>query len=409
MMPSTTDFPTIADIQAAAARIRGQVQLTPCLPSHTLSSLVGTDVVLKFENLQFTASFKERGALNKILSLSEADRARGFATVSAGNHAQGLAYHARRLGHSATILMPETTPVTKVRNVEAFGARVILTGQTFADAAAVLPELAQRDNLIIVHPFDDPAIVAGQGTIGLEMLAVDPDLDTLVIPVGGGGLSSGIAIAAKALKPAIRIVGVQSELYPGLGIAQGRYAGPLRGGPSVAEGIAVKEPGGLTRAILGSLMDDFIAVPEAAIEDAVALLIEVEKTVVEGAGAAGIAAMLHAPERFAGQRCGVVLCGGNIDTRALVTVLQRHLVRAGLFVRLCVTAADSAGSLGRITTIIGRCGGNILELRHERAFGGAFAKQTTVEIDVELRDAADKDKILTALGESGFDVFVETH
>ncbi len=402
-------MPTLADIEAAAARIKGQVQVTPCLPSLTLSQLAGTDLSLKFENLQFTASFKERGALNKILSLSEEDRKRGFATVSAGNHAQGLAYHARRLGYRATILMPETTPVTKVRNVAAFGAEVILTGQTFADAAAMLPEVAARENLIIVHPFDDPAIVAGQGTIGLEMLAADPSLDTLVIPVGGGGLASGIAIAAKALKPGIRIVGVQSELYPGVALATGRLAGTLKGGPSVAEGIAVKEPGALTRAILAQLMDEMVIVPEPRIEDAVALLIEVEKTVVEGAGAAGFAAMLHRPEVFKGQRCGVVLCGGNIDTRALVTVLQRHLVRSGLFVRLGVTAADSAGSLGRVATIIGKRGGNILELRHERAFGGAYAKETTIEIDIELRDAGDRAGIITALEEAGFAVSVETH
>lgn len=404
----TDAFPVLADIEAAAARIRGQVQLTPFLPSLTLSQLAGTPVSLKFENLQFTASFKERGALNKILSLDEDERRRGFATVSAGNHAQGLAYHARRLGYRATILMPETTPVTKVRNVAAFGAEVILTGQTFADAAAVLPEVAAREGLIIVHPFDDPAIVAGQGTIGLEILGVDPDIDTLVVPVGGGGLCSGIAIAAKALKPSIRIVGVQSELYPGLALATGRTQGVLCGGPSVAEGIAVKEPGRLTSAILGTLMDEMVVVPEPVIEDAVALLIEVEKTVVEGAGAAGFAAMLHRPALFAGQRCGVVLCGGNIDTRALVTVLQRHLVRSGLFVRLSVTAADSAGSLGRVATIIGRSGGNILELRHERAFGGAYAKETTIEIDIELRDAADRDPIIAALQDAGFAVGVET-
>ena len=400
--------PTLADIEAAAARIKGQVQLTPCMPSLTLSRFIGTDIVLKFENLQFTASFKERGALNKILSLSEAERARGFATVSAGNHAQGLAYHAQRLGYRATILMPETTPVTKVRNVAAFGAQVILTGQTFADAAASLPEIAARDNLVIVHPFDDPAIVAGQGTIGIEMLAADPLLETLVVPIGGGGLCSGIAIAAKALKPSIRVIGVQSELYPGMALATGHASAPFRGGPSVAEGIAVKQPGALTSAILRTLIDDIVVVPEAPIEDAIALLIEIEKTVVEGAGAAGIAAMLHRPDLFKGQRCGVVLCGGNIDTRALVTVLQRHLVRSGLFVRLGITATDTAGSLGRVATIIGQRGGNILELRHERAFGSKYAKETTIEIDIELRDAGDRDPLITALEEAGFAVRIES-
>ena len=397
-------FPTLSDIRVAAERIRGQVQETPCLPSQTLSGVTGAEVWLKFENLQFTASFKERGALNKILSLDENARAAGFATVSAGNHAQGLAWHAKRLGCRAVILMPETAPVSKVKAVERFGARVVLMGATFADAAAALPELARAEGLTIVHPFDDFEIVAGQGTVGLEMLAAAPELDTLVIPVGGGGLASGIALAAKALKPSIRIVGVQSELYSGMAQALGHAAEARIGGPSVAEGIAVKEPGALTRAILAAHMDALVTVPEALIEDAVALLIEIEKTVVEGAGAAGIAAMLHRPELFEGRKCGVVLCGGNIDTRALVSVLQRHLVRNGLFIRLGVTAADSAGSLGRIASIIGRRGGNILELRHERAFGGAFAKETTIEIDIELREKADRSAVIDALEQAGFGV-----
>ncbi len=397
-------IPTLETIRHAAVRIMGQIVETPCLTSQTLSRLTGAAVTLKFENLQFTASFKERGALNKILSLPESERRRGFATVSAGNHAQALAYHAQRLGYRATILMPVTAPITKVRNVEAFGATVVLHGETFADAAAMLPALAARNNAVIVHPFDDAEVVAGQGTCGLEMLASHPDIDTLVIPIGGGGLASGIAIAARALKPGIRIIGVESELYNGMAIATGRSVGAVRGGPSVAEGIAVKEPGLLTRAILSTHLDELVVVPETRIEDAIAVLIEIEKTVAEGAGAAGLAAMLHRPALFHGRHCGVVICGGNIDTRALVTVLQRHLVRSGLFIRLSITASDTAGALGHVATIIGQKGGNILELRHERAFAHAYAKQTAIEIDIELREQGDRAVIIGALEAAGFRV-----
>ncbi len=379
-------LPTLADIHAAEERIRPTIPPTPFLQSRTLSEMFGCELWLKFENLNFTASFKERGALNKLLLLTPEERKKGVVAVSAGNHALALAYHARRVGVKATIVMPVTAPVVKASGARDFGAEVILHGKTFADAAELLPGLIAERGLILAHPFDDPAIVAGQGTAGLEMLSAVPELDTVVVPVGGGGLIGGIATAAKAIKPSIRIVGVQTELYSGMAGVLGAARSPVAGGPSVAEGIAVKEPGRLTREIVRAKVDEMLVVPESAIEDAVALLLEIEKTLTEGAGAAGVAAIKARPELFKGRKVGAVLCGGNIDLQLLVSVLHRSLARRGRLVRLTVTTLDAAGELAEITSIIARHGGNIVEVWHDRIFASPFAKTTAIDIEFELQN-----------------------
>ncbi|MDQ3481853.1 MAG: threonine ammonia-lyase, partial [Pseudomonadota bacterium] len=320
--------PTIDDIRAAAKRIEGSLVRTPMLKSRTLSELIGAEVWLKYENLQFTSAYKERGALNKLLQLSDEERSRGVITASAGNHAQAVAYHARLLGIPATIVMPEPTPTVKVSQTKGHGAKVILFGAMFDDAYAKARELEQEQGMVFVHPFDDPDVIAGQGTLALEMLEVAPDLDTFCIPIGGGGLMSGIAIAARALKPDVTLFGAEAELYPSMKCAIEGCKLPL-GGDTLAEGIAVKEPGELTSRILRELIDEVLLVPERDLEHAVALLVGIEKSVVEGAGAAGLAAMLADPARFAGRKVATVLCGGNIDTHLLANVLVRELVRTG--------------------------------------------------------------------------------
>src|SRR3954467_15456251 len=344
--------PTIDDIRAAARRISGAVEQTPCVHSRTLSRLVGAQVFLKFENLQFTASFKERGALNKLLSLGEAERRRGVIAMSAGNHAQAVAYHAARLGVPATIVMPRGSPNTKIKNTQVHGATVVLEGENLFEAGKHARELAARGNLVFVHPYEDRLIIAGQGTVGLEMLAAVPDLDMLVVPVGGGGLISGIATAARALKPSIRILGVESRNYPSM---HQRLAGiPVEcGGDTIAEGIAVKDVGATAFSIIQSLVEGVLVVEEETIERAVVALIEIEKTVAEGAGAAGLAALLQHPARFAGRRVGILISGGNIDSRVLASVLMRSLAREGKLVRLRVVMPDVAGSLAKVTTLIG--------------------------------------------------------
>ncbi|SHO67375.1 threonine dehydratase [Pseudoxanthobacter soli DSM 19599] len=382
-------LPTLDDVRAAAARIEGSIARTPFLQSRTLSKVLGATVWLKFENLQFTASFKERGALNKLLTLSADERSRGVIAASAGNHAQGVAYHAARTGVAATIVMPLTTPNVKVERVREHGARVILHGATFAEAAAEMHRRAEAEGLTVVHPFDDPAVIAGQGTATLEMLEAEPAIDTLAIPIGGGGLIAGAALVARALKPDIRIVGVQSAIFPGMARAAGQFDGAAASGSSVAEGIAVSDPGQITRRIVASHVDHIAVVGEDAIEEAVALLLGVEKTLCEGAGAAGIAAMTARPELFAGRTVGVILSGGNIDTRVLVTVLQRHLTRVGRMVRIRAELPDNPGSLARLTTIVAAHGGNIYELRHERFAATSRAKESAVSVDIELRDPAD--------------------
>jgi threonine dehydratase len=395
--------PTIDDIRAAAKRIEGAVVRTPMLMSRTLSEVIGAEVWLKFENLQFTSAYKERGALNKLLQLSEEERARGVIAASAGNHSQAVAYHAKRLGIPATIVMPEPTPTVKVTQTESHGATVVLYGDMFDDAYAKARELAMEKGFVFVHPFDDPQIIAGAGTVALEMLEDAPDLDTLVVPIGGGGLMSGVSIAARAVKPDIELIGVEAELYPSMKCAIQGCNLPL-GGDTLAEGIAVKHPGELTSQILKDHVNDVVLVAERDIEQAVAMLVSVEKTVVEGAGSAGLAAMLADKARYKGKKVGTLLCGGNIDIHLLANVLVRDLDRQGRIARLRVAAQDQPGALARITDQFHEAGVNIIEIRHSRIFTALPAKDTVIEVECEARDAAAIDKVESMLESAGFRV-----
>ena len=393
---------TLDDVKAAARCIAGAVERTPCLRSRTLSGLTGAEVWLKFENLQFTASFKERGALNKLLQLSPAER-RGVIAMSAGNHAQGVAWHAARLGLRAVIVMPRGTPNTKVRSTRVHGAELILEGDTLADAARHAREVQAREGLTFIHPYDDPAIIAGQGTVALEMLEQAPDLEVLVVPVGGGGLVAGMAVAAKALKPGIEVLGVESKLW--CAVHQNLAGVPVSvGGDTIAEGMAVKDSGALPLQLLQELKIEILLVEEETIERAIVALIEIEKTVAEGAGAAGLATLLQYPERFAGKRVGVVLAGGNIDTRVLSAVLMRGLVRDGRLVRLRVVMPDIAGNLARVATLIGAAGGNIVEVQHQRVFGTASVRSPEVEFVIETRDREHAEAIVARLEDNGVKV-----
>jgi threonine dehydratase len=393
---------TIDDVRAAAKAIHGAVERTPTRHSDTLSRIVGADVHLKFENLQYTASFKERGALNKLLSLTDEQKARGVVAMSAGNHAQGVAYHAGRLGIPATIVMPEGTPFTKVRHTKNFGAVVILEGATLTESFARAREIERTENLTLVHPFDDPMIIAGQGTVALEMLADAEDpLDTLVVPIGGGGLISGIAIAAKAINPAIEIYGVQTRAYPSMYDVIKRANLPSAG-QTIAEGIAVKEPGELTRVIIAEHVKDILLVDEARIEQAIADLLEIEKTVVEGAAAAAYAAVLANPDVFKGRKVGIVLSGGNIDMRLLSNVILRELSREGRIMSLEIMIEDRPGLLARIATVVGDAGGNILEVSHNRMMTDAPVKSAYLGMVVEARDSGHAEEIRNALKSAGF-------
>ncbi|HEX6317807.1 MAG TPA: threonine ammonia-lyase [Burkholderiales bacterium] len=389
---------TLDDIRAAAGRIAGAVEQTPLVRSRTLSQLTGAQVFLKFENLQFTASFKERGALNKLLSLSAEERARGVIAMSAGNHAQAVAYHAARLGIPATIVMPKGSPNTKIKNTQVHGAAVVLEGENLFEAGKHARALAARDNLVFVHPYEDPLIIAGQGTCGLEMLAAAPELDVLVVPVGGGGLISGIATAAKALKNEILVYGVETKNYPSMHQRLNNL--PVEcGGDTIAEGIAVKDVGATALEIIRRLVEEVLVVEEETIERAVVALIEIEKTVAEGAGAAGLAALLEHPGHFTGKRVGILVSGGNIDSRVLASVLMRGLVRDGRLVRLRVTMPDVSGSLAKVATAIAEAGGNIVEIQHQRIFGTSSVRSPEVEFLVETRDRAHTDALVRALQE----------
>jgi threonine dehydratase len=392
---------TVDDVRAAAAAIAGAVLHTPAVPAPALSELAGTGIVLKLETRHPTGSFKERGALAKLLSLDAAQRQAGVIAMSAGNHAQGVAYHARRLGIPATIVMPADTPFTKIERTEAYGARVVLRGAALAEARGAAAEIARAQGLSLVHPYDDARVIAGQGTVALELLADQPDLDTVIVPIGGGGLVSGIAVAAKAIKPAIEIVGVQCALYASMLHALGRGPAPS-GGTTLAEGIAVKEPGVLTTAIVAALVDDIVLVDEDALERAVATLVDVEKLVVEGAGAAPLAALLADPARFRGKRVGLVLSGGNIDARLLASILQRQLVRTGRMVRLRIEISDLPGALGRIAGIIGENGGNIIEIYHQRLFQDVSVKLAEVDAVLETRNRRHVGELIAALATAGF-------
>jgi threonine dehydratase len=399
----TKTRPTLDDIKTAAERIKGAVIRTPMMKSETLSQIVDAEVWLKFENLQFTAAYKERGALNKLLQLTPGERKRGVVAASAGNHAQAVAYHGRRLGIPVTIVMPTSTPMIKVTQTEGHGAHVVLQGERFDDAYTHARELEARDGFVFVHPFDDVAVMAGAGTVALEMLEDAPDLDTLVIPIGGGGLISGVATAAKALKPGIKVIGVEAELYPSMkNVVDGEFG--AIGGDTLAEGIAVKEPGQLTRAIIADLVDRIDLVAERDIEHSVSMLVTIEKTVVEGAGAAGLAAILAQPERFRGRKVATTLCGGNIDTHLLANVLVRELVRCGRIARLRIAAQDRPGALAAITAKFFECGVNIIETNHHRIFTRLPAKDTVIEVECEARDAQAVDKLVKRLEEAGFHV-----
>jgi threonine dehydratase len=395
--------PTIDDIRAAAERIKGAVVRTPMLLSRTLSQIIGAEIWLKFENLQFTAAYKERGALNKLLQLTDDERARGVIAASAGNHSQAVAYHAKRLGIPATIVMPANTPVMKVTQTAEHGATVVLHGDMFDDAYAKARELALEEGYVFVHPFDDPKIIAGAGTVGLEMLEDAPDLDAIIVPIGGGGLLSGVSIATRAVKPDIELIGVEAELYPSMKCAIEGCHLPL-GGDTLAEGIAVKQPGELTSRILKELVNDVVLVSERDLERAVAMLVGIEKTVVEGAGAAGLAAMLGNPERFAGLKVATILCGGNIDTHLLANVLVRDLVRKGRIARLRVAVQDQPGALAAITAKVYEAGANVIEIRHSRIFTALPAKDTVIEVECEARDAQTIDDVVARLEAAGFRV-----
>ncbi len=390
-----------SDIKAAAKEIEGEVMRTPLVAAPRLSEILGCELYLKLENQQYTGSFKDRGALNKLKSLTAEQAGYGVIAMSAGNHAQGVAHHARRLGIPATIVMPEFAPFTKVERTRELGARVVLLGDTLDASAVAAREIADQENLTFVHPYDDPKIVAGQGTIGFEMLEDQPELDAIVVPIGGGGIISGIAIAAKSVKPEIEMIGVEAELFPSMYQAVNELA-PSAGGQTLADGIAVKNPGALTRPIIEELVEDILLVDEALIETAVHVLVEQQKIVAEGAGAAGVAALMKEKERFAGRKVGVVICGGNIDVRLLSWVLTRGLVRDGRMVRLRIGIIDRPGVLANVARLIGETGGNIIEVYHQRLFYDVPAKQADVDAVIETRNAEHVHEIIAALEAGGF-------
>ena len=394
---------TIDDVRAAHVRIAPSIVRTPTLRSRTLSDITGADVWLKFENLQFTAAYKERGALNKLMMLSDEQRARGVIAASAGNHAQGLAFHGKRLGIPVTIVMPKPTPTVKVQQTEGHGARVILTGERYDDAYEEARLIEAKEGLTFVHPFDDVDVIAGQGTVALEMLEDAPEIDTLVVPIGGGGLISGSATVARAAARPIQVIGVQAELYPSMYAKMKGLMLPCDG-DTLAEGIAVKQPGKITSAIVRALVDDIVLVAERELETAVSMLLQIEKTVAEGAGAAGLAAMLAHPNIFRGRSVGVILCGGNIDTRLLANVLLRDLARSGRLARLSIRLQDRAGALFHVARVFDEQQVNIVEVYHQRVFTTLPAKGLIAEIECETRDAAHLERLLKALRHEGYDV-----
>jgi threonine dehydratase len=399
--PTIPEMIQLADIRDAAQRLQGQVLNTPCVESRTLSELTGAQVFLKFENLQFTASFKERGACNKLAQLSDTEGARGVVAMSAGNHAQGVAYHAHRLGLRAVIVMPRFTPGVKVERTRGFGAEVVLHGDTLEEARAHALELAARQQLTFVHPYDDEHIIAGQGTVGIEMLEAVPELETLVVAVGGGGLIAGIAVAAKGLKPGIEVIGAQALRFPSMFNAV-KHAALPQGASSIAEGIAVGTPGRITQQLIARHVDDLVLADEGDIEQAIVMLLEIEKTLVEGAGAVGLAALLKHPQRFRGRKVGLVLGGGNIDPLLLAAIIERGMVRAGRLARISVSARDVPGSLALITAIVSEAGANIDEVHHQRAFTMLAAQNVEVELVIQTRGPEHIQAVIDALHDGGF-------
>ncbi|HXA39970.1 MAG TPA: threonine ammonia-lyase [Phenylobacterium sp.] len=391
------------DILAARDRLQGHIERTPCRRSRTLSEITGAEVWVKFENLQFTAAYKERGALNKLLQLTEAEKKRGVIAASAGNHSQGLAYHAARLGIPVTIVMPRATPFVKVQQTRAHGAEVVIDGEGYDEASAFAMRLREERDLVFVHPFNDLDVMAGQGTVALEMLEDAPDLEVLPIPIGGGGLIAGMATAAKHVKPDIKVVGLEPAMYPSFTARmRGMNAGAASGGATIAEGIAVKQVGDLSYSIARPLVDEVLLVEEPFFERAIALYCNVEKTVTEGAGAGSLAALLAFPEKFRGKRCGLVITGGNIDTRLLASVLTRELVREQRIVSLRIIGDDRPGLLGTVSAIIGRMGANIIEVAHNRLALDVPAKGAEFDILIETRDAQHTQEIMDALREAGY-------
>jgi len=392
---------TFAEIEEAAERLTGQIVRTPLVPAPRLSLDLGCTLSLKLENQQATGSFKDRGALLKLLSLDEAQQRKGVIAMSAGNHAQGVAFHAKRLGIPATIVMPEFAPILKVERTRAYGARVVLIGETLDASAATAREIAAEEGLTFVHPYDDPAIIAGQGTIGLEILTDQPDLEAIVVPIGGGGLLSGIAIAAKAMKPEIKLYGVEVELFPSMYQALNDMT-PTAGGATLADGIAVKMPGQITREIVRDLVEEIILVDETAIEQAICTLAEQQKVVAEGAGAAGVAALMSRAAKFRDMRVASVICGGNIDSRILSAVLARGLLRDGRMARLRIAILDRPGTLAKIAGVIGRLGGNIIEVYHQRMFSNVPVRNADIDIIIESKGAGHVQEIMHALKAEGF-------
>ena len=396
---------SLDDVRRAAAALAGSIIQTPFLHSRTLSRIAGAEVFLKFENHQFTASFKERGALNRLLALDAAQRRAGVIAASAGNHAQAVAYHAQRLGIAATIVMPRYTPTVKVAHTRGYGAEVILHGDVFDEARQHALELASARSLTWIHPYDDAQVIAGQGTLALEMLEAQPDLDTLVVPIGGGGMIAGMAIAAKAVQPSIEVIGVQTERFPSMFHAvQGGDA--VFGTSSIADGIAVKQPGSLTAPLVRSLVREVVLVDEEHIEQAILLLLEVEKTVVEGAGGTGLAALLRYPDRFTGRRVGLVLCGGNIDPLTLAGIVERGMVRTWRLTRITVELRDRPGALAAVTECLAATQTNIMEIVHQRAFSNLPVQAVQVELVLETRGPDHVREVVAALTDLGFKVDV---
>ena len=392
---------TFDDIKAAATRLHGHIERTPCRHSRTLSEITGAEVWVKFENLQFTAAFKERGALNKLALMTADERARGVIAASAGNHAQGLAYHAARMGVPVTIVMPKGTPMVKVEHTRGHGAEVVLEGENYDESADIAQRLREQRGLVFVHPFNDYDVMAGQGTIALEMLEEVPDLEILPVPIGGGGLVAGMAVAAKSINPNIRILGVEPAMYPSF-TARMRGMNTNTGGQTIAEGIAVKQVGDLAYSVARPLVEDVLLVEEPYFERAISLYCTVEKTIAEGAGAASLAALLAFPEKFRGKKCGLVLCGGNIDTRLLTSVLTRELIRAQRLVSLRIIGDDRPGLLANVSALIGQMGANIIEVAHNRLSLDVPAKGAEFDIMIETRDAQHTQDIIDALRERGY-------
>lgn len=394
------------DVRQAAKNIEGSVSRTPMTMSRTLSDITGAECYLKFEIFQFTAAYKERGALNRLLAIK--DETNGIIAMSAGNHAQGVSYHAGRLGIPATIVMPEGTPFNKVKRTEELGAEVVLTGTTLEESTAAALHLAKTKALTFVHPFDDPLVIAGQGTVGLEMLEDVPDLDILVVPIGGGGLISGMATIAKDINPGIKIIGLQTEAFPSM--KEAMDGSNLEGSNiTIAEGIAVKTPGTKTQEIVKGLVDDILVISERRIESALVLMMEVEKVVIEGAAAISLAALLEYPEKFKGKKVGIVLTGGNIDSRLLASAIMRGMARDGRLSRLRISMVDVPGSLAKVTEVVAKVGNNIIEMRHQREFGALSLKQTEMELVVESKDKDHANRLLNALEKEGFTVsFAQT-